>query len=59
MNVLSIRSDGNVGIGTTNPLGTLHLSGTTQLQPRLIISGQEFYNAGQTNTGIALLAGRT
>jgi hypothetical protein len=48
---------GNVGIGTNNPVGTLHLSGTTQLQPRLIISGQEYYQAGQTNTGIAVLAG--
>jgi hypothetical protein len=48
---------GNVGIGITNPSATLHLSGTTRLQPRLIISGQEYYQAGQTNTGIALLAG--
>jgi len=55
---MRIKSSGNVGIGTTNPNANLELYSSTQLQPRLILSGQEFYTGGYTSTdGIAFLCG--
>ena len=48
----------NTGIGTTNPNASVELYSTTQAQPRIILSGQEFYQAANTSTsGVALLAG--
>ena len=58
-----IQFNSNVGIGTNNPNATLELYSTTQLNTRLILSGQEFYQSYSTNlnnaqlTGIALLCG--
>ncbi|MBM4254179.1 MAG: hypothetical protein FJ146_19615 [Deltaproteobacteria bacterium] len=46
------------GIGTTAPAAKLELYDTVQANPRLILSGQEFYAAANTSTsGIAFLAG--
>jgi len=57
-NVITFLSSGNVGIGTNNPNSLLELYSTTQLQPRIILSGQQFYNnTGLTTGGIALLCG--
>ena len=53
-----LLANGNVGIGTNNPNASLELYSTTQLQPRLILSGQEFYtNTAIQSGGIALLCG--
>ncbi len=51
-------TSGNVGIGTTSPGGELELFNSTQLSSRLNLTGQEFYNAGNSSTsGIAFLLG--
>ena len=51
-------NSGNVGIGVTNPAGLLELSSSTQALSRIILSGQEFYQAANTSTsGIACLLG--
>jgi hypothetical protein len=53
-----INSSGNMGIGTTSPNSVLELSSSVQNKARLILSGQEFYQASNTSTsGIALLSG--
>ena len=53
-----INSSGNVGIGTTSPNGLLTLYGITQLQPKITLTGQEFYTGTNTNgDGIGLLLG--
>ena len=55
---MTILPNGNVGIGITNPSGTLSINATTQLQARLILSGQEFYTPSFTSTnGIAFIVG--
>ena len=55
---MTLLSNGRVGIGITNPNGLLSLFSSNQLLPRLILSGQEFFQAGNTSTeGIALLCG--
>lgn len=55
---LTIQTTGNVGIGTTSPNSVLELSSSVQNKARLILSGQEFYQASNTSTsGIALLSG--
>ena len=60
---MRILNNGNVGIGTNNPNAILELYSTTQLNTRLILSGQEFYqpyNSSLNNsqsTGIAFLCG--
>jgi hypothetical protein len=62
-NVMTLLSNGSVGIGTTASSASLSLYSTTQLQPRLILSGQEFYipfDGGLQNSsaqGIAFLCG--
>ena len=57
-NVMTLLSNGRVGIGITNPNGLLSLFSSNQLLPRLILSGQEFFQDGNTATeGIALLCG--
>lgn len=53
----TFTSAGALGIGTTTPSGLLEAKKTTQLQSNLILSGQEYYQAGNAATGIALLAG--
>ena len=54
---MRIDGNGNVGIGTASPNGLLEVKKTTQLQSNLILSGQEYYNSGNTNTGISLTIG--
>lgn len=55
---LRISSTGNVGIGTSNPMALLNVHGTSQTTERIRLSGQEFYQAGNTDTdGISLLVG--
>ena len=49
---------GNIGIGTTNPSALLTLTSPTQNIARILLSGQEFYAGGFSQTsGIALLLG--
>jgi hypothetical protein len=54
-----INTNGNIGIGTASPMqGKLVLSDTTPSAARIVLSGQEFYQAGNTSTdGIAFLLG--
>ena len=48
---------GSIGIGTTTT-SSLELYSTTQTQPRIVLSGQHFYdNTGLTTGGIAFLCG--
>ena len=48
---------GSIGIGTTTT-SSLELYSTTQTQPRIILSGQQFYNnTGLTTGGIAFICG--
>ena len=54
--IMSITETG-VGIGTNNPAGFLEVKKTTQLQSNLVLSGQEYYQAGNAATGLALMAG--
>ena len=55
---LRIIYNGNVGIGTTNPKSLLELYSTTQTLQRLILSGQEYYQAANTSTdGIGFVLG--
>lgn len=57
-NVYMTTSTNNVGVGTTGPSAKLQLASTTQLLPRIILSGQEFFAAGNTDTsGMAFLLG--
>ena len=56
--ISTIVLNGNVGIGTTNPNGVLELSSTSQSTSRIILSGQEFFQSGNTSSsGISLLLG--
>ncbi|HEX5400346.1 MAG TPA: FG-GAP-like repeat-containing protein [Verrucomicrobiae bacterium] len=49
---------GHVGIGTTTPGARLDIASSTQLSERLRLSGQEFYQSGNTDTeGLSLLLG--
>ncbi len=53
-----VHSSGNVGIGTLTPNSVLTLFGSTQLKPRITLTGQEFYTGSSTSTeGIAFLLG--
>ena len=57
---VDISSDGDVGINTASPNANtkLDINDTTQLKARVIFSGQEFFQAGNTSTeGVALLLG--
>ncbi len=54
---MRILNTGSVGIGTTTPSALLELKKTTQLQGNLVLSGQEYYQSGNSATGIALMAG--
>ena len=55
---MTLKSDGTVGIGTLTPNAVLTLFGSTQLQPRITLTGQEFYTNSFTSTeGIAFLLG--
>ena len=57
-NRLMINQNGLVGIGTTSPTAvlTVHNTGAQQTH-HLIIRGQEFYQASNSSTGIALNIG--
>src|SRR5260221_13077904 len=57
--VYKTNTAGNVGIGTASPTqGKLVLSDAAQSAARLVLNGQEFYAAGNTDTnGLALLLG--
>jgi hypothetical protein len=49
---------GNVGIGTTTTISSLELYSTVRSQPRLILSGQEYYSTGAISSGgIAFVCG--
>jgi hypothetical protein len=49
---------GNVGIGTTTTISSLELYSTIRAQPRLILSGQEYYSTGAISSGgIAFVCG--
>jgi len=56
---MRIDSSGNVGIGTASPnQGSLVISNSVQNSARLVLSGQEFYQSGNTSTdGLAFLLG--
>jgi hypothetical protein len=55
---MRINFDGNVGMGTTTPNALLTLFGSTQLQPKITLTGQEFYTGSFTSTeGMAFLLG--
>jgi hypothetical protein len=52
------RLNGDVGIATAQPKGRLDINDTSQALPRLVFSGQEFYQPGITSSdGVALLLG--
>ena len=51
-------TSGSVGIGTMSPGALFDLASATQISNRLLLSGQEFYAAGNTSTsGIAIRLG--
>jgi hypothetical protein len=51
-------NSGNVGLGTTAPGALFDLASSTQVSNRLLLSGQEFYAAGNSSTsGIAIRLG--
>jgi hypothetical protein len=56
---VDISADGDVGIGTGSPNNAkLDVSSSTQAKPRILLSGQEFFQAANTSTdGVALLLG--
>eukprot|EP00877_Chromochloris_zofingiensis_P007277 jgi/Chrzof1/2802/UNPLg00716.t1 len=55
---LRIDASGRVGVGVATPTATLQIHSSSQNQPRLILSGQEFWQSNNTSTdGIAFLAG--
>jgi hypothetical protein len=55
---LTINSSGNVGIGTVNASAVLQVNNTGAYRTNhLIISGQEFYQPGNSSTGIAFNMG--
>ena len=57
---VDISADGDVGVGTASPNANSHLdvSDSTQLKARIALTGQEFYQAGNTSTdGVAILLG--
>src|SRR5215218_9785406 len=51
-------NSGNVGFGTTAPAALVDLASTTQVSNRLLLSGQEFYAAGNSSaSGVAVRLG--
>lgn len=55
---MRIDGSGNVGIGTAAPGGLLDLASSTQVNNRILLSGQEFFAPGNTSTsGIAIRLG--
>lgn len=57
---IDISADGNTGFGTSSPTDSARadFSDTEQLKARIALTGQEFYQAGNTSTdGIAILLG--
>ncbi|WP_409478176.1 tail fiber domain-containing protein [Pseudobdellovibrio sp. HCB154] len=55
---VAVNSLGHMGVGTTTPGALLHISGASQTIEKIRLSGQEFYQAGNTDTeGLALLLG--
>lgn len=57
INTMTVRN-GNVGIGTSTPGARLDLSNTVQSSERLRLSGQEFYQPGNTSaSGLSFLLG--
>lgn len=53
--VMRINSSGNVGIGTTTPLGLMHLS-LSSVQPAMVFSGTRYYDSGTSGQpGVAVL----
>ncbi len=57
---IDISSDGDVGINTASPNANakVDIFDSTQAKARIVLSGQEFFQAGNTSTdGIALLVG--
>ncbi len=55
---VAVNSSGHMGLGTTTPGALLHISGASQTTEKIRLSGQEFYQAGNTDTeGLSLLLG--
>jgi hypothetical protein len=56
---IDVAASGNVGVGTASPgASRINVSDTTQLAPRIGLTGQEFLAAANTSTdGIAMLLG--
>ena len=52
-----ITAAGNVGIGTSGPNGLVEITKSTQYQSNLILSGQEYYAAGNAATGVSMVIG--
>jgi hypothetical protein len=49
---------GNLGIGTSAPAARLDLASTTQVSERIRLSGQEYFQAGLTDTqGVSMILG--
>ncbi|HEV7768814.1 MAG TPA: tail fiber domain-containing protein, partial [Thermoanaerobaculia bacterium] len=57
---LDISSDGDIGMGTASPNAntSLDVSDATQVKAKIALTGQEFYQASNTDTeGVALVLG--
>ena len=53
-----IIPNGSIGLGTTAPGALVDLASTTQINNRLLLSGQEFFAAGNSSTsGVAIRLG--
>jgi hypothetical protein len=55
---IDIAASGNVGVGTASPNARVNVFDSTQNASRITLSGQEFFQSGNTSSeGVALLLG--